>query len=446
MKMLALALVLTATTANAADSVWVQATSTGYEARLVTSAASCPTLRTDKGDAAMTLRAAATDTFPLVCAAALPANAKSAVIRGASKVPCQPASPGCAPGLTRMSAWSQTLPVPVTNPQRILVLGDTGCRIKGAALQACNDPEKWPFPALAKAAAGLKPDLVIHVGDYLYRESQCPAGNAGCAGSPWGDNWTTWNADFYDPAAPLLAAAPIVLVRGNHEDCKRAGPGWFRLQGPGAFDAAAPCLTHVPQFLVDLGALKLAVLDDNNSDEATLDTGQAQIYAAELDSLMREPGPVWLVHHRPAWAAITGPLGIPIGGNLSLIEASRMLSAKGEPPVPHPVSLMLSGHIHTFESINYDQDVPPQIVAGNGGDRLDPTPANLRGTQFVGHGGVTVADGLSVGGFGFLLMTRMADGWTIDLYDPAAKPKGQCHFREPVGSARGRLDCPALKG
>ena len=118
----------------------------------------------------------------------------------------------------------------VAEPQRILVLGDTGCRIKGAALQACNDPAAWPFPPLAAAAAKLKPDLIVHVGDYLYRESACPAGNAGCAGSPWGDNWTTWQADFYTPAAPLLAAGVvyegkdgpgqgkhIVLVAGDEE-------------------------------------------------------------------------------------------------------------------------------------------------------------------------------------------------------------------------------------
>ena len=439
MKMLALALVFVTTAANS-DSAWVQATAAGYEARIITTAATCPQLHTSAGERTMSMRAAATADFPMICAGPVPAGTKFIAINTVVAGKC-PEHAICEP-----ETAPRFLPLPVASPQRILVLGDTGCRIKGAALQACNDPDKWPFPALARAAAGLKPDLVIHVGDYLYRESQCPAGNAGCAGSPWGDNWTTWNADFFDPAAPLLAAAPVVLVRGNHEDCKRAGPGWFRLQGPVAYDASAPCLTHVPQFLVDLGALKLAVLDDNNSDEATLNQGQAETYAAELSQLIKQPGPVWLVHHRPTWAAITGPLGIPIGGNLSLIEASRMLAAKRQPPIPHSVSLMLSGHIHTFESINYDQDVPPQIVAGNGGDRLDPTPANLRGSQFVGHGGVTVADGLSVGGFGFLLMTKAADGWTIDLYDPAAKPKGQCHFREPVGGARGRLDCSALKG
>ena len=79
-----------------------------------------------------------------------------------------------------------------------------------------------PFAALATAAAALKPDLVIHLGDYLYRETPCPASFAGCAGSPYGDNWAAWNADFFVPGAPLLAAAPWIVIRGNHEDCARA--------------------------------------------------------------------------------------------------------------------------------------------------------------------------------------------------------------------------------
>jgi hypothetical protein len=140
---------------------------------------------------------------------------------------------------------------------------------------------------------------------------------------------------------------------------------------------------------------------------------------------------------------MTGPLGIPVGGNMTLMEASRLNVQKGEALIPPSVELMLSGHIHTFEAINFNQAVPPQIVAGNGGDALYVTPRNLRGTQFLGHSGVTVADGLSVGGFGFLLMTKASDGWTIDLYDPAGQPKGQCRFS--TASGRGRLDCPGLK-
>ena len=401
-------------TAQAADSAWVQAVSGGFETRLVTSAPVCPMLHTDKGDMAISMRAAANANFPLICAAAIPAGAASASLAGT------------------------ILPLPVAAPQRILVLGDTGCRIKGAALQACNDPAKWPFPQLAAAAAGLRPDLVIHLGDYLYRESPCPVGDQRCAGSPWGDNWTTWQADFFTPAAPLLAAAPIVLARGTHEDCLRAGPGWLRLQGPSAPSEA--CIPHQRVYTVDLGALRLAVMDDASAQETELDREGAPVYAAELTGLAAIPGPVWFVHHRPIWAAVSGPLGIPVGGNLTLIEAARIAASHGGPLVTPNVELMLSGHIHTFEAINFTKGVPPQIVAGNGGDDLLITPKNLRGTLFQGHSGVTVADGLSVGGFGFLLMTRAEGGWTVDLYDSAGSKTRTCRFTE---GQPGRLNCPA---
>ena len=403
-------------TAQAANHAWVQAAGSGFEARLVTSLAACPSLQTDKGEVAMTVRAAATAEFPLVCGAAIPA------------------------GTTRATIADLALPVPVANPQRILVLGDTGCRIKGSALQACNDPARWPFPQLAAAAAKLKPDLVIHVGDYLYRESACPSGNQGCAGSPWGDNWITWQADFFEPAAPLLAAAPIVLARGNHEDCSRAGPGWLRLQGPAALDSSAPCAKHLPLTIVDLGDLRLAVMDDATAEETNLNRDESPIYAGELAGMAKLPAPVWFVHHRPIWAAISGPLGIPIGGNLQLIDATRIASLHGEPLIAPDVELMLSGHIHTFEAINYAKGIPPQIVAGNGGTNLEVTPRDLKGAQFQGHSGVTVADGLSMGGFGFLLMTRAPDGWTIDVFDPAGVKIRACKFT--IGKP-GKLSCPA---
>jgi hypothetical protein len=186
--------------------------------------------------------------------------------------------------------------------------------------------------------------------------------------------------------------------------------------------------------------LRLAVMDDATAQETDLDRDQSPTYAAELTGLATIPAPVWFVHHRPIWAAITGPLGIPIGGNLQLIDATRLASLHGEPLIASSVELMLSGHIHTFEAINYTKGVPPQIVAGNGGDNLDVTPRNLRGAQFLGHSGVTVADGLSVGGFGFLLMTRREGGWTIDLYDQSGAKTRTCRF---TAGKPGRLDCPA---
>ena len=400
----------------ASAQAWVQAVATGgYEARIITDGQTCPILKSDKGEVTMTVRAPENGAFPLTCSAPIPGGATTASVNDVA------------------------MPLPAARPDRILVLGDTGCRIKGGALQACNDPAAWPFPTLAAAAAKLKPDLVVHVGDYLYREEPCPPGNTGCEGSPSGDNWPSWNADFFAPAAPLLAAAPWVILRGNHEDCQRAGLGFLRLLGQDAFDPAAPCNPHLAPFTVSLGGVTLAAMDNADAPDTSIDDRLVPLYEKEFQDLAALPAPLWYAGHRPIWAAISGPLNIPIGGNATIIAAAS------KTPLPPNIALMLSGHIHTFEAINYEGAVPPQIVAGNGGDNLDITPANLKGAIFQGRSGVSVKDGLSVGGFGFLMMTRRDADWTIDLYDSAGRQKGQCVFTPGADGGVGRVDCPDFK-
>ena len=81
----------------------------------------------------------------------------------------------------------KTLPLVRPNPQRILMFGDTGCRLAaGNAFQDCNDPVAWPFARIAALAATTRPDLVIHVGDYHYRESACPVGRPRMRREPLG--------------------------------------------------------------------------------------------------------------------------------------------------------------------------------------------------------------------------------------------------------------------
>lgn len=415
---------VSAAVAQVPTDAWIQMVPGGVELRVVASGR-CPTAHfaSDGGplSAPMAERASANGEFPLLCSLAIPATAKNVSVDIAEP---------------RGGEAVETFSVPAADPQRILVLGDTGCRIKGTFVQACNDPAAWPFAGVAAAAAALKPDLVIHLGDYLYRESPCPEGNAGCAGSPHGDNWDSWAADFFAPAAPLLSAAPWIFVRGNHEDCSRGGAGYLRLLGPTAYDPAAPCAEHQPPYAVNAGSETIAVMDNASASDTSVDDKSVALYRADFDALktlgMASAGrELWLASHRPIWAAISGPLGIPIGGNATMIEASGDLSAF------RAISLMLSGHIHTFEAINYAAKLPPQIVAGHGGDSLDPTPANLRGTIFQGHSGVSVKDGLSVNGFGFLMLTRdpLAKGWSIQLYDSAGTPERQCQF------AAGRVNC-----
>ena len=190
------ALLLVAAGAHAADlpDPWVQFTATGAEARAIVSPGmACPDVTANGTRTPMTPRGTPDEAFPVqVCTLALPPNAHTVSV-GEVPVAMLPAA-----------------------LRRIVVIGDTGCRLKGKIVQDCDVPGEWPFAAVARRAALRRPDLVIHVGDYHYRETACPAARPGCAGSPFGDTWEVWRRDFFVPAGPLLAAAPWVVARGNH--------------------------------------------------------------------------------------------------------------------------------------------------------------------------------------------------------------------------------------
>ena len=113
------------------------------------------------------------------------------------------------PGTTRAAIDGVAVPLPKARPQRIVVIGDTGCRIdRGQHLPGCDDPAQWPFASVARAAAATAPDLVIHVGDYHYRENACPAGQHRVPGSP-GATATTPGTRTLPPARPLLRCRAV---------------------------------------------------------------------------------------------------------------------------------------------------------------------------------------------------------------------------------------------
>ena len=398
-------LVLIGAPALAADEYhWVQYGQDGTaEARALVGGGECPAIDVDGRRVAMAERAGPTADFPLrVCAAALPAGARSATL-GAS-----------------------ALALPVADPQRILVIGDTGCRIQGKFVQLCDEPAAWPYPILAAEAARLKPDLIIHVGDYHYRETACPAGNAGCAGSPFGYDWAPWQADFFAPSGALLGAAPWIFVRGNHEDCTRAGTGWSRMLDPGPLPVGTACIAEDPPYRIALGGLDLVVLDVAVADQAKEAPAQVAAYRGVFATAagLARTKPTWLLLHRPVWGVVEvkgeGSASTVIGDNKTLAPAARgAISAN--------VTLMLSGHIHTFEALSYAADLPPQLVVGLGGTYLDgKIPADPTGLVV---GGVRIARGTTQGGFGFLLLERQPDGaWAGTLYDPAGATAGRCRL------------------
>jgi len=385
--------------ARAGDSYrWLQATTQGWQARAITQNDACPAAEIDGRPTMMTPRARPGEGFAVtVCAADVPKGAKSVSIDGAP------------------------LPPPPARVDKILVFGDTGCRLKGMFLQDCNSIRAWPFRLTADMAAELAPDLIIHVGDYHYRESACPVGTKGCAGSPHGDNWEAWKADFFEPGAALLRAAPWVLVRGNHEICTRAGKGWTRALSPLPPADDGRCVEREEAYRVDLENPTLFVLDATAAEERTVVGAQAAFLRTQLAAAKDAPGPVWYAFHKPIFSLFRSMKGETLGVN-------ETLAAAAQEGLPQGVQAILSGHLHAFEAMSYREDRPAQFVIGVGGTAMDPhIPAIFDGTTI---GAATVEQGRGVAAtFGFATFERGEGEWLVTNYDAHAKPLLRCRLR-----------------
>jgi hypothetical protein len=392
----------------------------------------CPTITINGGTPVqMNLRAAATTSLALRSVNTPPA--KPALFPVSA---CEYQLPS---GATSAVVAGQSLPLPKANPTKIVVLGDTGCRLQnGNGTQSCNDPDPngtdtpYPFAAVAALAAAQQPDLVLHVGDYAYRDNPCPAGQGyNCGGSPWGFGWDTWQADLFAPGAPLLAAAPWIMTRGNHEQCNRAGQGWYRFLDSNPYDTTGVHTCDNPAddaiatggnwnnpFLVNINSsTQVVVFDTANakpqSQSPSLPTGPGSLYyttyASELTTagslIGASPLPfnLWSNHH-PIFGYATGnPPANPIPAFPPVMNS--VFPGTYFPP---PINLALHGHTHDYQALNFQAGALPEggtfqpaatLVSGNAGDILDTAlPYPLTGSAVSSVGNATAVSVATVGG------------------------------------------------
>ncbi len=393
---------------------WVEIGPQGAVARTIVTepGAACPEIVVDGAPKAMTARSKPGSCFEvLVCEAPLPAGASEVSIAGAK------------------------LPLPPKTIQRIALIGDTGCRLKAEGcsdtdtcnpnctateIQNCNDGEAWPFKTIAGRVAQEKPDVVIHVGDYHYREARCPEGNPDCQGSPWGDNWPVWKADFFDPAAPLLAAAPWVFVRGNHEECKRAGQGWIRFLDPGPVPAV--CNDDPNPYAAILPGLQLLVINTSVAKSKKDDPGFYTPAFQKVNELAgASSSPSWLLMHHPLWAFIQD------GNDLKAV--TKVLQKASNNDLAAKIQLVLTGHVHQFEAVGFGKSKGrvPHVVTGMAGTALDnPITSDMIDKPIAG---VKVKSAISRAKFGYALAVPDKDGWKLTVYSVKGNPKAVCEIR-----------------
>ena len=411
------------------------------QARVITTADDCPLIQADGKPLAMQVRAPA-GTEPLRPTRSDPKDSKP------SQFPVLICEATLPPGVAHASVEGRILPTPLAAPKRIVVIGDTGCRLKKSddAYQACNAPNQYPFAKVAAAAAAWKPDLVVHVGDYLYRENACDvAKHPGCAASPWGYGWDAWNADFFTPGAALLTAAPWVAVRGNHESCNRAGQGWWRFIDPRPLLAGRDCEDpakddvgdYSDPYAVPLGeGAQIVVMDSSNAPADPIPAGNPQaakyrkLYTDMAALAQRQPYSIVVDHHPllgfSAQVSPTTQQPYLTPGNLGLQSAFGALNPLLFPPT---VQMLLSGHVHVWQQVSFSSAHPTQFITGFSGTQEDvvPIPAKLPEDARVAPGAVVQAFSSWVDGFGFMTLERTGkESWAVEVHDQNGDVVNRC--------------------
>lgn len=385
-----LALALLPATLHAADPAWIEYGPDGPIARtIVTNGGACPSIDIDGVSSVMRTRALPSTGYPVTaCEAALPAGVRSARI-GDHKLPVHK----------------------LGRTAKVALLGDTGCRKKAPNYQQ-NCETAWPFAQIAESIAKWDPDVVLHVGDYYYREATCKGST--CTNAPY--NWDRWQADFFRPAKPLLGNAPWVLTRGNHEECSRAAEGWFRFLDPRPYlwENVKTCKSNTdftPPYVANVGAMQFIVMDSSALDEN--DPTQASMIAGQLALYSKLKPGAWLLLHHPFWASDYGDIDTP-----TLWQAWSEAGAATK-----PISLVLTGHVHLLELLSFNDGGPPLALVGNGGTQLDPKTTDITGQQ---AGTRTVASFTQDDTFGFIAATPSPSGWTFDVRKADGASKTKC--------------------
>ncbi len=274
-------------------------------------------------------------------------------------------------------------------PSRIIILGDTGCRDRlnddTQDSQTC-DGKNWPFKQIAAASAGDDPDLILHVGDYMYIDV---------------DDWSAWQAAFFEPAEPLLEAAPWVMVRGNHEQCGQHGQaphGYYLFFGLGDVKACKEDDDLDATYALDLSqghrlivadsatayqpdvqnALTAPIGGEGVSSEIKNVFGHIGLWAKE-----QEAKTVWLTTHVPVFALekceelkkdstkCRKEPGKKFAADSP--ESSAMMYAAWRTARVEKINTIISGDRHLFQLVNPPGE-PFQVTVGTGGVNLDPAP------------------------------------------------------------------------
>lgn len=433
---------------------WTQLTSGGTRIRYVSTDTSqtCPVVRYTLGgnrnphSLQQVSTPSTTSQFPTtVCELRVPLSASNAELERTS---IQAATVHPANRRLPLPKWTLT-----TRPGKIAVIGDTGCSVPvpgpgtDPPQNCANHQTGWPFQRIADNAATVtKPDLVIHTGDYLYREDPSrendKAANPGCTTLADRANWDCVVADFFRPAEALLAVAPVALTRGNHEDCNMAhlggaGGAWFRYLADN-LRSNESCSDYSAPSLIRAGTLTLASVDSAFADPSDSgSTVQRNIYARQFQAVnqaaLQSSNDFFVFTHKPLW--MVKAAGTPPNSAEWLTHVlDAAVSDTSLHRLADNVRLVLSGHIHLYQMLDFNSPRPPQLTVGSSGGPLDNGPDDSKVVgQLIGTPPQAVTQSITqeqnppggVGVFGYAVLNDNGGTWDLTFHDTAGAVRGK---------------------
>ncbi|MFJ9863390.1 metallophosphoesterase [Streptomyces sp. NPDC101165] len=381
---------------------WTQLTSHGTQIRYVSTDTSqtCPSVRYTLGtQMTVPLQRVSTPVGAHFPTTVCESGSQTPVPLGASNAHLLPGTVQAATlhptgGHLPLPTWTTT-----TRPGTIDVIGDTGCELPvNPADPAQHCATAWPFKPIADSVARAAPDLVIHTGDYLYRNdpgrADDKARNPGCTMRTDASSWACVVADFFRPAEALLAAAPVALTRGNHEDCTQpggAGDAWFRYLADELRNGS--CSRFPPPATIRAGTLNLVSVDSSSADDSG--TAQVNTYARQFDIVnqaaqQRSSEDFFVVTHKPVWMVkAAGQAQGAVEWATHVLDDAVAHTSLGR--LANNVRLALSGHIHLYQMLDFNTRRPPQLTVGSSGGPLDDGPIDSNAMrQQIGTPGQTV--------------------------------------------------------
>ncbi len=344
--------------------------------------------------------------------------------------------------------------------KRIVIIGDTGCHASAFSQQKCHIESKWPLKMISKIAAQYNPDLIVHLGDYIYKYVQSPNNYY----NHYGDTEENWEEEFFVPAKELLQQAPWVFIRGNHESCKYAGQGFFRFFTD---KCASDCTVYQEHYLVEFDNLRLSVFDTSGIEKNSRDNiryiinkllgeNNIKLIVQKLIPLLTQPKASidkseidrfiidLPVDNKPSWLLTHIPI-LDIDRHQPLLfNGNKILQKLGLQNIPATqIQAIFSGDNHVFKYIKTSQNNQSQFIIGNGGSKLHEHTSILNHHVIAIDKHTTILDSITKNNqFGFSVLDYVDnDGgyWKLEAMNLDNKPIVQCSLKN------NNIDCTDIQ-